>query len=524
MAAKKKRANAISKSKRVISAKTKVKLSQAAKRRGRMHGRFSKGSFAAEGPRNKGIRKGPGTGRPGEARPPKGSVRGGAPELGSKGRKSGMSNTEFKGALQDEVNRRIAKGQSPSDARADARLALYAKEGQMAGPHDFDHPALTVRHADLGQVTAARRSSNWKTGQGLYTTRYGQTGKRRDALNLSEMTGQMAPEHRKEFEKLLKDPSSNFNRGIDVNQPHSGRAKYSHSRHRQERYALNLQRGMSHEEAYRELSTETRGRSPSGPVAKKAGATGTPYSIASKQSERETGTRDNTNNFRTSRFQKQAKSETGRGFGVDIPAADSIATLADRFPDRSGKDLVRMQQAQKETYYDQFTKNNRWAHETKRANIISGSDKGGQVSQSNKVTFFTTSLGSPTASVPADSLVGQYIIRKRKKVLKQEGWDSRSLQGSFPNAVRDMHIAEASAGRSLGVEGDVGVYKQGGWRAGNKRSQGFGKRAPVGASVMTDSQGRAMYDRQGNVVYSPGAERKFRFGTDRQLGFRVFLG
>lgn len=507
----KKRTSKISSHKQTISAQTRVKLSQSAKKRPRLKGRFTKTKFAAEGPiqgpRSKDKARWKGGGRAGEARPPKGSVRGGDPAQMSKSRQSGMTDAEFKGVLKTQVNELMEKGLSRNDAESYARQIVRARTGKLAAVTDFERPGMRTSSSDLRGVEKTLRSANWKEGEGLYRTRFAETRRRSDALNPSEIMKELAPQHKKEVEKLLKDPYSNFNLGLEPGRPHTGRAKYAKQRHRLERYSLNLQSGMSHQEAYQQLAKETRGRKST--------------TVAKKQAKRGTGTRTDTMAGRKGKFQKQVTKETGKGFGIDIPKVDSVEALSQHFPDLSQQELIRLQQTQREGYYDQFLKNNKWAHETKRANITG---ERGDVSASNRVTFFTTSLGAPNASVPADSLVGQYIIRKRKNFLKKEGWNSRDLAGTFPNAVRDMHIIEAGTGRSLGAEGRVGVYKQGGWRAGSRKSKGFGKAIPSGTQVLTDSQGRPVYDEAGNVIFSEGATRPFKVGTRRQLGARVFLG
>lgn len=504
MAQKKKRATAKSSHKQNVSAKTRVKLSQAAKKRQRLKGRFTKASFAAEGPRNRDKRNWKGGGIAGEARTGKGQVRGGSPEQMSKSRASGMTSTEYKGRVTDAFNRWKAKGLDDSAAREAARNEVGLRTGKTPDYLDFER-AYTTRSTDLEKVNRTLRTAGWRKSHDLYTSRYADTGKRKDALTVTEMMGQLAPDHKREVERLLQEPGSHFNLGLNVDREHTGRSKYAKQRHRLEKYSLALQSGKSHQEAYEDLARETRGRKPQ----------------QARQVKRAAGTRQQPLPTRTNKFQSQVTKETGKGFGVDIPGVSSVERIASSHPELSAKQALQVQHEQRISYWDDFLKNNKWAHETRRANITGGK---GDVSAGNRVTFFTTSLGAPNASVPADSLVGQYIVKKRKKFLEKEGWSSRDLAGSFPNAVRDMHIIEASTGRSLGAEGRFGVYKQGGWRAGSKRSRGFGKTAPVGAQVLTDSQGRPIYDEGGNVVYSEGATRPFSLGTRRMLGARVFIG
>lgn len=510
MAAKKRASGGFSTGQKVhrASAQTKVKLSQAAKKRQRIHGRFQKQKFGAdyEGPHNRAVKGTRGKGVLPEAKPPKGQTRGGNPEFGSQSRATGMTETEYKSQVRQSVDRWKAKGLGDADARLAAVNEIGQRTGRKPDYLDFGDRTYRSSSSDRATLNQSMRKEGWKKGHDLYTSRYATTGQKKDALNITEMMNQLAPEHRATVEGLLSDPGSAFNRGLNQERPTTGTSRMKPgNRRRLDQYSLNLQKGMSHEEAYSAISEARQG----------------PSGIASKQAVRRLGTREPVVPTRTSKFQSQVTKETGKGFGVDIPGTTSLEKLGKINPGASTRHLVQAQQGQRQASYDDFLKNNKWAHETKRSNITGGK---GDVSAKNKVTFFTTSLGSPNATVPADSLVGQYIIRKRKNFLKNEGFNDRDLAGAYPNAVRDMHIVEAGAGRSLGVEGRAGVYKQGGWRAGSKRSKGFGKAAPVGAQVLTDSTGRPIYDEAGNVVYSEGATRPFSVGTKRQLGLRVFLG
>lgn len=225
------------------------------------------------------------------------------------------------------------------------------------------------------------------------------------------------------------------------------------------------------------------------------------------------------------------KYDAGQGshasFAYSMQAAgvDSMENLRKRFPNASEYDLISYQEAQRTRAEDYMLEaNERWAHETRQARVAG---KGGKanIEQNDRVVVFTTNAGAPTVAVPANSLVGQYVIKKRKRMVVDDKLASRTqVKGEFPRAVRDQHLIEVSTGVSLGIQGRVGLFHNTGWKVKNKRSKGYGKKAPLGAQVLRDSTGQPIYDKDGNVRYTEGYTRPFAAGTDRDVGLRIFIG
>lgn len=212
------------------------------------------------------------------------------------------------------------------------------------------------------------------------------------------------------------------------------------------------------------------------------------------------------------------------GHGISIPGIDSLETLRKRFPEASQSDLVEYHEMLREKVDDHMLEQNeRWAHETRQARV--SGKRGSNIEGDDRVVVMTTNAGIPTVSVPANSTVGQYVIKKRKKMVVDDKLATRNqVKGEFPRAVRDQHIIEVSTGITMGLEGRMGVFHNTGWRKGSKRSKGFGKRAPVGAQVLRDAAGQPIYDKDGNVRYTEGYTRPFSLGTDRDVGLRLFIG
>lgn len=211
-------------------------------------------------------------------------------------------------------------------------------------------------------------------------------------------------------------------------------------------------------------------------------------------------------------------------YSKQVPHTESLEKLRKRLPNVSEQELVSIH-AQEQTAVSDYIleRNERWAHEGRSARLRGKSGK--NIEKDDRVVFFTTNLGNPTASVPANSTLGQYVIKKRKKMLYDNKSNSKpELRGEYPDAVRDRHLIEVSTGLTLGVQGRYGVFKNVGWRRGNKASKGFGKQAPLGSQVLRDSTGAAIYDKEGNVRYTDGYSRQFSAGTDRDVGLRIFLG
>lgn len=477
--------------KRHISPQTRVKLSQAAKKRRRglkgtsLGGKFLAGAAFTTRYRSEGRL----------------SVDDDNPKSaggGHKGRKSRQEDPRFSKEIGPEVYTR-AKRKVEQHPEAAAQEIARTRINKASGRYKEDPNKESVTRADMGhepvrinsgaqkEINEMMKEAHWKSDRGTYETPRPKTARRFFADDL-------APSHRKEVDRLLNDPTSNFNaKGNRYNN--------------EARYARWMQEGYSHDEAYRMLGEERRGRPRS---ATQAGPSRT----------RTAGTKRNPS--RKSRYESTAPTSKEFQFGVSARAIDSIEQLRRDNPLATEAELVRMRQTQREDHFAELLKNQKWAHETERANVLS--EKGGKLKEdSDRVVFFTTNVGSPAPSVPADSLVGQYIIRKRKKMLKEAGVPKTQLRGAFPAAVRDMHLFERSFGVQYAIEGRHGTYKQSGWRYRNKTSRGYGKPTPVGSQIMYDSQGVPMYDEQGNIRFTEGATRGFRAETPL-TGLRIFIG
>lgn len=208
-------------------------------------------------------------------------------------------------------------------------------------------------------------------------------------------------------------------------------------------------------------------------------------------------------------------------FGIDVPKVSSLTDLEKRWPGLSERDYVKLQQAERETIFDQFMKNRAWAHETRLAKMQGV----GRMEGPDRVSVFTTSLGAPNVSVPSDSLVGQYVIKRRRRVAIESGLARASqMRGPFPEAVRDLHMIEVGTGTKLGAEGTAGLFHTTGWRVKSRKSKNYGKPVPVGASILRDNTGQPIYDAEGNIRYTEGATRPFSLGTNKDIGLRVFIG
>lgn len=286
------------------------------------------------------------------------------------------------------------------------------------------------------------------------------------------------------------------------------------------RFAQAKSEGVSREEALT-AAYGRRGRKPSGTAQTSDLVAGglTRGDIEKQVNYRKKGGQQAGRASKTESLKPTAK---GFGFGIEGPAVRTVSQIERRHPDLNKQDVVKVQQAERELIYHQFLANQKWAHETRSAKL-----KGGQAARENpdRVTFFTTSIGAPSVSVPSDSLVGQYVIGKRRKMAKREHLATKpQLRGQFPEAVRDLHLFEASTGISVGTEGRAGVYKKSGWRTPKAKSPGYGKPVPVGSTIIRDSSGAPIYDTQGNIRFTEGATRPYEIGTKRDVGFRVFLG
>lgn len=505
------------------SFQTREKLQAAAKRRKRVPkgepgaGRFA-GSGSAKGARIPGGPAGSPT----------------AKRYDRQGAVGGLKRPQRPGVTREST--REATSIAESDARGARRKDLerrYVRERvqtQTGRDPERDRPPVRVTHHAVRQAERDRRESSWRTDRGVYQTKAAtqptsQRGKSKHIPPTQMITQELAPSHRQWLEKQLNDKTSPFAKGEKANVKYSKdpsgkvtvQGKMSGGmRHRTQIYLNALQEGKSHNEALQQLQQAHQGRRP---------AQDTPGAQSGARDEdiKHTMEARSTRQGRKLKYEQPSYKPADLQVGVQAQHIDSINDLADMFPSMTDRDLVRLQQGQRKSAYDEIVNNAKWAQETRASNVTNGKSDG-QV-DNNRVVFFTTSLGSPAPSVPANSLIGQYIIRRRKNMLQREGLASPSrLQGSFPDAVRDMHIVEAATGVSLGATGEAGFYKRNGWRVGSKKSQGFGKPTPIGSSIITDSQGRPVYDENGNPRYSEGTTRRFDLGTNKDLGFRVFIG
>lgn len=199
--------------------------------------------------------------------------------------------------------------------------------------------------------------------------------------------------------------------------------------------------------------------------------------------------------------------------------------IRQRKPNATPTQIVDIQNKQREDIGDQILRNQRWAHENKRAKFMEERQPGSSSQGPDRVTVFTTTFGKPEVSVPTDSLVGQYVINRRKAVARANNLAPKSqLRGRFPQAVRDLHVIEAATNRTVGAEGAYGLYKRTGWRVGQKASKYYAQPLPVGAQVMYNSSGTPMYDSQGRVRFTEGATRNFRWIPSKGVGYGVYVG
>lgn len=386
-------------------------------------------------------------------------------------------------------------------ARGRASKAL----GRELEPWETASAPLRVTSVDTKKVERDLRAGTWRREQAVY----GQ-GPRKEFTPTSKFIKQEMPEeHRRWLVKQLEDPNSPFNQGLKPGQSKRAFVQSAGAGHRLDIYIRQLQQGASHADALEYIKQEHRG----------GGAR--PDSTRTKAAQL-LGERGQARGRRT-KYESGAPGSSQFKYGIEVPHVDTPETIRRRFPGLTEKEYIKIQQAQRETIFDTVDKNQRWTHERARAMY-----QGNRVLESHgpdRVTFFTTNVGGPAPSVPSDSLVGQYIVKRRKKVLRDAKIATpRELQGRFPEAVRDMHVIEAATGVSGGIQGRYGVFSKAGWRAGAKKSKNFGKPKPIGASVLYDNQGRPMYDTEGNIRYTEGITRPFDYGTNKDLGLRIFIG
>lgn len=491
--------------KRKVSAQTRVKLSQAAKKRQRglkgtsLGGKFRATAHGLGAPT--GVRRAGGTGESGGKRKP-----GGAP----------IGDNRSDVFTDNQSRQKLGRSK---DAIGDDRNAYNATVIQELRKQGVVLPQVNMREpgdvrrvsADaLSQAGKARQNVGWKTQPGLY----GEAGVARGKYKPpAEFMGKLAPEHKAWVDEALKDPNSAFNKGLktaadgQVENKTKGRISPG-QRQRLTRYTNALQEGRTHPEALAAASSDNRGKNSAQGAARRQ-RTGLEPGVNRTQG-------------RKSKYESVAPDGKKLKVGISSRGVDAATELANKYPNASKKELVRIQQFQREHLGAELQKNQQWAHETRRANLLGNKST---ESSGDKIVFFTTNLGGPSPSVPVDSLVGQYIVRKRKQALRESNAANKSeLRGAFPAAVRDQHVFEYSTGLSFGAEGTWGAFQKSGYRHGSKTSRNFGKPVPVGSQVLYDSVGRPIYDQQGNIRYSEGATRPFKFEQMKDVGLRVFIG
>lgn len=210
-------------------------------------------------------------------------------------------------------------------------------------------------------------------------------------------------------------------------------------------------------------------------------------------------------------------------WGKQQQSAPSLEELKKAFPNLSEGHLMQLYLEGKEQVSQQnFKQNYRFSHEQRDARL--SGNRSNHAEPGDRVTLFTTNLGAPTVSAPSNSLLGQYVVKKRKAmVLKDKTATRQELKGEFPQAVRDRHLFEVSTGLGVGIQGRYGVFQQFGYKTPKKSSKGYNRSVPLGATVMRDNAGNPVYDAQGNVRFTEGYTSRFSSGTN-QLGLKVFIG
>lgn len=501
MASRKKKPSLINqkkKSNRKISAQTRMKLSQAARKRVRTRGRFVAG---VNDPKKYGSRR-----KEAMEKHPDNPNR----------RNFGISKSHVQGEYEQK-KASILRQQRDDPEGAATRGAFNETVAQLgAAPELGRRASKRTSFTTTRELQMIDRDQRWRSEPVYFSEPATRGTKESRFISPTKfLEHEMAPSHKAWLENDIKNnPQSPFTRGVDMTS--DSRTKYPPAvRNRIRAYTEALQRGEPHEAALASIpKVGGQGRKPA-----------TEYSRASVQNL-ETGRRAPREAGRKSKYQSMTPRQSEFSFGVEAPSLDSISTLKKRFEDEgyqlTDNELVQIRQRQRESIYDDFQKNQQWAHETRQSNILGkrASHKEGP----DEVTIFTTNLGHPNVTVPTDSLVGQYVIRKRKGIAARQGVQRSQLKGRFPEAVRDRHAVEALTGRSFGAEGRVGAFKRGGWRAGTKSSRGFGQFQPVGSQVVYDSAGRPMYDEQGNLRFTHGSTRPFHVGSRSEVGLGVYVG
>lgn len=525
MAPKKRRSSKISKQttvgKKKTSTTTSKKLSMAAKRRRRVAGKFATGRvyaasdkkpkdaekyFYKESPSNKKLK----------------GISAGQSDPSSTVYASKKPVSEAKASAQQYYQKelrkfeKLMKGQPRNlierEARKSANKQFMVDTGgvtpRSAGMSEKfiqgqeGMVETRVGSARVAERTRQMKSDKWQGQDSLYKD----TASTKKLTNDQFIKSQMPDTH----QSWLKEARTTgiFAQGLPPAEAGSLRGGVQPgARRRSDKYIRELRGGASHEVALQRAMSDKRGR---------------PAGTSRALTKEMVGLGDEQTKTRRNRADSVIEQSSKLGMEIDVPAVDSINALAQKFPNASEGKLVEIQQNQAEYIASEVAKNQRWSHERKRAQAM-GSMTGNN--EPDRITVFTTTLGKPDVSVPTDSIVGQYIIGKRRKVAAAKGLAPQSfLKGRFPEALRDLHIIDASTNTTVGAQGAVGLFRRSGWRAGTKASKNYGRPIPFGSQVLYNEQGQPMYDKQGNVVFSDGATRKYRLDPTRGLGFGVFIG
>lgn len=492
--------------KRQVSAKTKVKLSQAAKKRRRgpkgsaYGGRFMAGFTPALGHSHAAM----GGPSPGGKTPRDPGSNPADVTKGLKGldRPGDSSNNLFASHYSEKKLEYQKKGMNEQNAHEAAMEKAYEYAYNRTGMR----PDISKVNAPLRIFAAERQQAK----QVLMDAAIQKEGTDYRRKTRKEYFDKLPEEEKAQFE----DPKSELRRRLSEGIVSTGSQTTKQygspgERDRQTKYFRARSQGLDQEAALKVALEDRRGQRIAGGVTK---------SDLNKDRQRRS---QRTGISSGARYRSQAPKPGELSFGIDAPAVSSLTTLEKRYPNLTQTDYIKLQEADKQVIFEEFLKNRAWAHETRLAKLQGGASTEGP----DRISVFTTSLGHPNVTVPSDSLVGQYVVKRRRDLAQKEGIArGAQLRGTFPGAIRDLHIIELSTGTKLGVEGTTGVYHQTGWRAGAKKSRGYGKPTPVGSSVLRDSLGQPIYDSEGNIRYTEGVTRPFRISSKRELGLRVFIG
>lgn len=334
-------------------------------------------------------------------------------------------------------------------------------------------------------------------------------------LKPNEFMSSISDSEREFIESEMRREGSPFYAATTRSAKETGRPRLDSASYRNlQTYIAYRQEEYSQEDIYDRFSKETRGR-------KKATT-----SKSDRDYEEAKGRVEARQEYPSTWGRKKSTDVPGQGhldfqYSKLAPRISTAGELRAANPDISDAEIARMRDEEREVVTDDVLEtNSAWQHEEKARKFNTS-----PASEGDKVTVFTTSLGAPSVSVPAKSFLGQYVIKKRKKLVVDDKQNTRyEVKGHFPAAVRDKHIIEAGTGVSLGAQGQYGFYKNTGVRRGTKRSKGYGMEVPVGATLVRDAWGRPVYDKDGTPRYTEGYTRPFAAGTKKSVGFRVFVG